>query len=641
MFLLVLFNLQCHTAKKEDSSPQDPSHPSNPIPKKDWTTTLTVEGKTYATGETVHIYKSSSKMLTFSINEEITALKAYKKEGEGEFTKIHEAPGSSSLNYFTHIIDTEEESTFVFKVVSEFHSIQKEHLFTVILVKGKRRIQSIADIEDVSVFYNGNLQNGRELLFNQYWVKLDFTFDDVPEKYIEYKEIGEPTYKKEIVHGTQSGFFLPAVSIVSKKKIFHVIAVSGSKKIQKRNEFEITLDPPVVFVDPSIVKEKDFFTCGSKSEPCPTNIGLLLGGKGSDSYRCTTFHYKNGIFGTNWHCLPASIQNKKDASCSGLITSYFLTSTGRKEFECDRIIVQKQRFADYDHDYAFYTVKEPVSLPPIEWENPSVLPDQVEAWSVYANNGDEKNLVLKKSVCEVLWDAYPLYAVKNKAHVYPLISYGGDKNSCLLVPGTSGSALLSSSQKLLGIHHTGYKPNTLPFFTKNVLKEGTNAACIENVNSGLNKKSCEEHGFKRSEYTRMSTLLSNLMPPELKTEFDAALGVYMSNRQPGFSPDEKYDRFLFMGASEPQGQFGAAYMVPVPTCDIWKTKTYTDLPGCAVKISYNEKMKPEKIESAKNVCEMITIRIKLEKEGLYSTYSLIDGKTYFDSGPILLPACTP
>jgi V8-like Glu-specific endopeptidase len=638
VYIILLLNICCIS-----NSPV--SQNQAPPRAKDWTTTLLIDDKSYPSDEPIHIYNSSSKSLLFSFNEKIDSFTVDRKEGEGDFKRIKNEHGFFSINYFTQTIHTDDQSTFTFKITSTYKRIKKEHIFQVILSRGKRLIQSPTEIADVTVFQEGTLQNGSILVFNQDSVQLQFTFDDVPCKYIEYKTEGEENYKRLIVHEKHHELSLPTHSITTGKKTFHIRAISGTQKIRKINEFQVTLDPPVARVDPVIITKPRFFTCASTSEPCPSNIGLLLHGVGETTERCTTFHYNKGVFATNSHCLPVVLHNKENVSCEGLLTSYFITSTGIQKFECDRVIAQKKEGA---LDYAFYTVKERVSLPSMEWDNLDIMPDHLESWSVYNAKDGRDNLVLKKATCKLFWDAYPKFHSQAAAHMHPFLSYGGDKSVCTLESGTSGSPLLSPTHQLLGIHSLGftYKPEFLSYFKNGVVKTGANAACIESINTRLNKEACQAHGVTHAENARLSKLLSNLIPADLKLIFDSALADFKNN-PPRFAPSsfqymDKYTTHRFLLNNFSGNENLLAYLFPLPNCNVWKQTTYIRLPICQVKISINAQLKLEKIESTNQICEINGIMIKpLPTPGHYTSTAVTGVNGVFYSGPIHLPACVP
>lgn len=193
--------------------------------------------------------------------------------------------------------------------------------------------------------------------------------------------------------------------------------------------------------------EKFELSCLDSS--CPKNVGALLIKDGNSIGTCTFSMITEDIALTNRHCVPDSIAFE-NANCQNNIRLIY-NIDGQKEIaKCAQVITVPDEYKSKEliqRDYAFIRVKE-------KFKNSTFQVDtsgSEDGATVYAITATPKKhwqglgSEVQRKKCNTSMNSLILPSYNNK--LSPMFAVVG----CEIIPGNSGSPLLNSMGKLIGV----------------------------------------------------------------------------------------------------------------------------------------------------------------------------------------------
>ncbi len=221
-----------------------------------------------------------------------------------------------------------------------------------------------------------------------------------------------------------------------------------------------------------------------QSNDCPEAAAYLIVAQKTSSGvgvgQCSGFLVGEDIIGTNSHCVVAG-QRNKDFACKNILVFFPNTKKyGNEMYECEKIIdaseisvIESRGIYDPNRslpqDYAFLKLTKKTTRTPLKISYDGFVDG--ESIAIYATNPDHHPTTdygftgtLKPRRCNTKYNfSDPLY--QNPKH--PLVVYNG----CDIIPGTSGSGILTVSDGTVRGINQGKQSSGVGEF-------GTNLACV-------------------------------------------------------------------------------------------------------------------------------------------------------------------
>lgn len=195
---------------------------------------------------------------------------------------------------------------------------------------------------------------------------------------------------------------------------------------------------------------------------CPDYIaGIAVGVDKGSGKACTGFLISPTLLMTNLHCLPDSLQTA-GAHCKESIRIYFPKTSryNAEEIECEQVsrVSPASLTIPLVPDYAILTLTKSLSRPPVSISTEGISDN--ERLSIYKVDPSEKGDrgTLKKIECSAVQRSVynPLFTEDRHA-IVSLIP-------CSVIPGNSGSPMISSTGKAKGIINSTTLPEEMARF---------------------------------------------------------------------------------------------------------------------------------------------------------------------------------
>lgn len=241
------------------------------------------------------------------------------------------------------------------------------------------------------------------------------------------------------------------------------------------------------------------FNCDS-SDQCPENVGLIYMNTNGSDYspqigRCTGFLVQDNIVGTNSHCIPDHLRGYRN-SCSGQIAIRFMNKGSTNVFDCVELL-DNSPLGVYDADYAFFKIKS-TGIKPLTISQSGIKDNQNISIARVTPSRSTLGGTLSVDSCRVaLGSLLNLKATNSWAET-------GLAVDCEAIPGNSGSPVLDSSGKVIGILQSKMRSQFLANLESSFKKFGlelpdqvkphfifTNLSCIESEGILQKQSKCE------------------------------------------------------------------------------------------------------------------------------------------------------